>query len=283
MTVNKVEVFECPKCARLSRREEDITKCLAKHEADDIRDAQRTADLAKINVVKFHVVNNLRTRKAEDIGKLLSETATMIGFELKIKQISISQTYGSGGNQINIEGDFKRLYSDLNNRFNVKLSHELETLSRDSRPSFGDFVSFVAGIEANTSCYGQTFRATISIVPDQIPAVKELIDENNALIKRRTAWINRQSVLKKSYLSIRVPVLKISDIYYLNVEDMHRELTVQIAELTQTQKTLASQLAAREMELRQEDNEVLAIEPEPEYSYDAGRIEELGVLLGFKP
>ena len=105
--INKVEVFECSKCARMSRREEEITKCLEKHEVDRVKTELKEADLAKINVVKFHLVNNLKSRRAEDVSRFLSEAAAMLGFELIFSKCENSRSYGGNMNNINIAGTFR--------------------------------------------------------------------------------------------------------------------------------------------------------------------------------
>lgn len=283
MTVNKVEVFECQKCARLSRSEEDITKCLAKHEADDIKAAQRTADLTKINVVKFHIVNNLKTRKAEELAFLLIEAAAMLGFDLSFRRFVTDNSYAVHNSFI-AEGNLTIPVGKKNpSGFNAKLDCDLETLFRSSIPQFNDFLRFINGVESNGGCYGGSFKGTVTIKPDQIPAIKNLIDEQSALTESARVFVQRKHQLSALYVKERLPLVKITDICYLNIKDMADEINGQIKELTANYKKLLDQLAAREKEIREADDEESQITPGPEFSYNESRLKELNILLEIKP
>lgn len=170
----------------------------------------------------------------------------------------------------------------LKSSFNVRLDANLESLSRDTSPSIAEFVRFISGVEQGHGCYGYAFNGSIDLKPDEIPAIKELITDHVDLEKKRLLFGRRQAELKKSYVATRLPVLKITDISYLNTEDLYKDITIQIAELTTNQQRLKDLLASREKELREADNEDGAITPEPEYSYDSKRLEELNILLGIK-
>lgn len=280
--INKVEVFECPKCARMSRREEEITKCLEKHEVDRIKDEQREIDLVKIGSLKSHLANNLKTTNGEDIARLLIEAAAMIGFDLSFSKCSRNVSYGADRNLFDIAGIFRRINQTLKTGFNTRLNTDLDSLVRDNRPSIGDFMRFIDGIEPRNSCYGETFNATIDIVPDKIQALKILALEQETLVAQNLAFQQRKAVLSNIYVSTRLPVLKITDISYLNTEDMYKEITTQIAELTLSQKQILATLRTREKELREEDNEALSIAPELQYTVDFKRLDELNAILGKK-
>jgi len=277
MTISKVEVFECERCARLSRREEDIAKCLLKHEADDIKEAKRAADLERINSVKFHVVNNLKTRKAADLANLLVEAASMLGLKLIFSRFITDRSYAITNSFI-AEGTIYLNGEKNPNCFNPKLDSDLDSLLRGI-PSLIDFLRFIKGVGSNGGCYGEQFRGNVLLKPEEIPAIKSLINEQSALSERAMIFTQRKKQLSVAYTNERLPLVKITDICYLNIKDMADELDGQIKQLTASYKVLLDQLQIREKEIREADNEEAWITPGQEFHYDKSRLKELNDLL----
>lgn len=280
MEINKIEVFECSQCARLSRKEADIEKCLKKHDEVRIKDEQKATDLAKIESVKFHLVNNLRSKKPEDVARLLIEAAAMLGFDLEFSICTSNMYYGETY-RYDVRGTFRltRLPLSIRDTFNVALNYELEIMARNTTPSFNDFIRFMAGVEVSGGCIGTSFSGSFTIHRKQIPYIDGLSSEHEALEANRRKFMSRQAELKKAYVATRVPVLRITDLQYLNTEDMYKELIANIDEMNASAKLLLTSLQSREKELRDADDEILAITPEPEYNYDVQRFEELNSLL----
>ena len=294
MEISKVEVFECHKCGKISKKQGDILSCLKKHGKEELQQEESAPYLELHDNVMNFMIKNLHSLNPVDVGEQLTAVSKLIGINLNISRIVVGKneidtrysqkeymTYNISGSCSRIhETEFKKI--SLPKHLKGNLNHHFERLIDPKEYlSFSTICDLLAGVTTHGgSGGGNTFNYDIRLWIDAFPELNKKWQALKELRLKRTSYIQEKHRLTEDYDKHRKPAVLISDIRYQEIKSEWDEIHLQMEELK-----LRSLVVGKEMEQRSEyilsKDAPKHITPAPEFDFDRELrkklISELGI------
>lgn len=295
----KVSVFECPRCKKSSKKEADITKCIAKHEADAIATAEQSAVDNIVQSYANYMVDNVKSLEPNHVMGLLMTAMYNVGYNVIFTRFRYGG-YSVGGteyysNQARYQASgtiTRRPGFDIADEVKKKLNKK--TLPKASVPyayrlfdkkeahnaGFSTICDFVTGVRSGTGGAGKNdFSYEFNILLNHFPTIKAQIEEVEALKTKKLSYDKRKRELTEEYNKHMLPVLLHADpTYYFMKEEsavLRAEFDAAAVKLSAKQKQMADRQAALVA-----SHSPQYTTPEPELAYDDDRLQK---LLGIIP
>lgn len=292
--MNKIEVFECHECGTISKEESDITACLNKHEEQRVIDDEVSVYKAYHKKITGHLIDNLTSIKAEEVGMHMTSFAKLFGYRVDIDSITggtymqsintsdhMRPTYNISGKLRPIpDGEFEELKVPKIPNNHRDYLRDLLNKCNKSQVYFSDILHAIKGIEVGTGGEGDKFHYGFRLNIIDFPKIHQDLSDLRIINSKSILFEAEQNRLKSEYTKFRKPAVLISDIRYQEIKSELDEIHLQMEELK-----LRSIAVGKEMEQRSEyiisKDSPPHITPAPEFDFDRelrkNLISELGI------
>lgn len=289
-----VSVFKCPKCKKLSEKEADIAKCIARHESDAVATAKQKTFDDIVGGYANYMIDNVKSLEQSHVRGLLEIAMYNVGFNVIFSQFAYNG-YSVGGKEyysnqagyraagtITKRADFdladelkKKLGKKILPKSNISYAYRFLNKKEASNVGFSSICDFLAGVRSGTGGAGQKdFSYEFNILLNHFPAIKAQTEELEALKIKKLSYDKRKAVLTDEYNKHMLPVLLHADPthYFLKEESvaLRAEMDAAVTKLNVKQKQMIDRRAAL-VALHSPQ----FVTPEPELAYDTDRLNEL--------
>lgn len=288
MEISKVEVFECPKCNKISRDQENIISCLKKHRQDELKEEKEKPFLDFSNTIASFMVNNLTSLRPEEVGNHLVSAAKMMGFDIKISSITGGRigasNWESSGKEC-AEYQIRASYSKLPGRIKIprgfkgKINYNLERILEGDF-SFSRFCDLLTGVTSGGGGGGEKdFSYSFRLYLDRFPEINKKWNLLKELRTKKGAYISEKNRLTAEYEKHRKPVVLISDIKYQEIKSEYDEVKEQIEALRVKSAEIATRMNSRAHELVSKDSPTHTT-PDSNFDFDSELEKKLTQEIG---
>jgi len=281
MELTKTEVFECPKCESLSKKKEDVIKCLQRHRKEELKTEKQRAFFDLQDRLNLILINNLKSFRAEDVKSILVDAARMVGYELNFTGFShsgLEKDYRQVlCSNYSIAGSFKK--SGPSEFSGIKIPSTCSIYLRDLLDAkhstyVGDMFRAIKGIDVYSGGGGENFSYTLKLFVDYFPDLKEAYEEYLVLDGAKKSYISRASELSAEYKKNILPAVLHSDIPFQELQMEYDDLHEKIEDLHAQFSIISSKMSDRQAALYNQHSKKFVI-PEEAYSYNSERLVEL--------
>jgi len=292
MEISKVEVFECHKCGKISKKQGDIISCLKKHGKEELQEEESAPYREFHDKVINFMIKNLHSLKPADVGKQLTTASELIGINLNISKIIVGKneidtrdnqkeymTYKIVGSCSRIhETEFKKI--SLPKHLKGNLNHHFERLIDPKEYlSFCTICELLAGVTIHGGSGGNTFNYEIKLWLNAFPELNKKWQALKELRLKRTSYIQEKHRLTEDYDKHRKPVVLISDIKYQAIKSELDEIKEQIEALKVRGAEIGTKVSNRAHELVYKDSPAYTT-PDSSFDFDSDMERELTQDLG---